>query len=447
MPKVSTQFACQSCGATRGKWAGRCDGCGAWNSLVEVQAASISRANRSGAKSFKPESLSDLKSDHVKRFSSGMAELDQVLGGGVVPGAIMLLSGDPGVGKSTLVLQVASTVGGSSPTLYVSGEESVQQIKLRAERLGVTQDGVSVAAQTDADAIAQTILEGGYGLVIVDSIQTMTTSTLTGSPGTVGQITATAQIIASAAKQSHTAVIIIGHVTKEGNIAGPKILEHLVDVVLYLEGERYGVFKALRGVKNRFGATDEVGIFEMQKQGLVAVANPSQALLAERQTGPGSVVLPTIEGTRPLLVEVQALVSPTIFGYPKRTAVGFDLNRLNLLLAVMNKRAGLNLNTQDVYVNVVGGLKVTEPASDLAIILSIASAHKNKAIADDIVTFGEVGLSGEIRSVGSADRRLTEAKRLGFERAIAPRSSAKTSGILAAKDVASAIQLAFSSMS
>jgi len=411
---------------------------------VEVQAAGISQANRSGAKSFKPESLAELKSDRVKRFSSGMAELDQVLGGGVVPGAVMLLSGDPGVGKSTLVLQVASAVGGSSPSLYVSGEESVQQIKLRAERLKVKQTGIVVAAETDADAIAQTILEGGYGLVIVDSIQTMATSTLTGSPGTVGQITATAQIIASAAKQSHTAVIIIGHVTKEGNIAGPKILEHLVDVVLYLEGERYGVFKALRGVKNRFGATDEVGIFEMGQVGMVAVANPSKALLAERQTGPGSVVFPTMEGTRPLLVEVQALVSPTIFGYPKRTAVGFDLNRLNLLLAVMNKRAGLNLNTQDVYVNVVGGLKVTEPASDLAIILSIASAHKNQALPSDIVAYGEVGLSGEVRSVGSTDRRLAEAKKLGFDRAIAPKLGAKSQDVLAARDVSAAIQLALS---
>lgn len=444
MPKVSTQYVCQSCGATRSKWAGRCDACEAWNSLVEV-APIVGGANRSGAKAFTPDVLTELTSDTVKRFTSGLPELDQVLGCGIVPGAIMLLSGDPGVGKSTLVLQLADQVGSKSPVLYVSGEESVQQIKLRAERLKVKQTNISVAAQTDADSVAQTILEGGYGLVIIDSIQTMTTSTLTGGPGTVGQITATAQIIAAAAKGSHTAVVIIGHVTKEGNIAGPKILEHLVDVVLYLEGERYGVFKALRGVKNRFGSTDEVGIFEMHAEGLTAVANPSQALLAERQLGPGSVVLPTMEGTRPLLVEVQALVSPTIFGYPKRTAVGFDLNRLNLLLAVMSKRAGLNLNTQDVYVNVVGGLKATEPASDLAIILSIASAHKNLALAEDIVAFGEVGLSGEIRSVGNSDRRLAEAKKLGFTRAIGPRGNAKGTAILAVKDVAAAIQLAFSS--
>lgn len=444
MPKVSTQYVCQSCGASSRKWAGRCDACGSWNSLVEM-AAPIAGANRTGAKAFTPDSLAELSSNDVKRFTSGLAELDQVLGGGVVPGAIMLLSGDPGVGKSTLVLQVAAAVSSKSSTLYVSGEESVQQLKLRAERLGVGKSGIVVAAQTDADAIAQAIAEGGYGLVIIDSIQTISTSALSGSPGTVGQITASAQIIAAAAKASHTAVIIIGHVTKEGTIAGPKILEHLVDVVLYLEGERYGVFKALRGVKNRFGSTNEVGIFEMNEKGLVAVANPSQALLAERQLGPGSVVLPTMEGTRPLLVEVQALVAPSVFGYPKRTAVGFDLNRLSLLLAVMNKRAGLNLNTQDVYVNVVGGLRASEPASDLAIILSIASASKNQAIPDNMVVFGEVGLSGEIRSVGSTDRRLAEAQRLGFTAALAPKANAKSSGMLAATDVASALKLAFSS--
>lgn len=445
MPKVSTQYVCQSCGAVRGKWAGRCDSCGAWNSFVEVaQAATAS--NRTGAKAFAPEPLSQVKSDRVARFSSGLSELDQVLGGGVVPGAIVLLSGDPGVGKSTLVLQVAAAVASDQPVLYVSGEESVQQIKLRADRLGLKPANVAVAAQTDADAIAQTLLEGGYRLVIIDSIQTMATASLTGSPGTVGQITATAQIISAAAKQSHTAVIIIGHVTKEGNIAGPKILEHLVDVVLYLEGERYGAFKALRGVKNRFGSTNEVGIFEMRSSGLTVIPNPSQALLAERQLSPGSVVLPAMEGSRPILVEVQALVSATVFGYPKRTAVGFDVNRLGLLLAVMQKRAGLQLNNQDVYVNVVGGLKVAEPASDLAIILSIASAYRGQAIPEDLVVFGEVGLSGEVRSVSSTDRRLAEAKKIGFGRAIAP-SGVKSNQVLVARDVAQALDLAFKSAS
>lgn len=422
------------------KWAGRCTACGSWNSLVEVAATS------SRSKSTRPieaEQLSSVSSDHVKRFSSGIAELDQVLGGGVVPGAIMLLSGDPGVGKSTLVLQLASHIGAQGSVLYVSGEESVQQLKLRADRLGISQANIVAASQTDADSVAATIREGGYKLAIIDSIQTMSTGELTGSPGTVGQITASSQIIGNAAKSSHTAVVIIGHVTKEGNIAGPKILEHLVDVVLYLEGERYGIFKALRGVKNRFGSTNEVGIFEMQPKGLIAVKNPSQALLAERRMGPGSVVLPTMEGSRPLLVEVQALVAPTVFGYPKRTAVGFDLNRLNLLLAVMNKRAGLNLNSQDVYVNVVGGLKASEPAADLAIILSIASAYKNQALPDDVVVFGEVGLSGEVRSVGSVDRRLQEAKSIGFKRALGPAAHPKTTIDLAASDIAEALRLAF----
>jgi DNA repair protein RadA/Sms len=297
MPKVSTQFVCQNCGATSGKWAGRCVVCGVWNSLAEAAPELVSR-NRTGAKAFQPESLAKVASDPAKRFTSGIAELDQVLGGGVVPGSILLLSGDPGVGKSTLVLQVAAGVAKTTPVLYISGEESIQQIKLRADRLSLGSSDLGVASQTDADAVAQTIREGGYGLVIIDSIQTMATSQLTGSPGTVGQITATAQIISSAAKDSHTAVVIIGHVTKEGAIAGPKILEHLVDVVLYLEGERYGIFKALRGVKNRFGSTNEVGIFEMGSSGLVAVPNPSDALLAERQLSPGSVVFPALEGTR-----------------------------------------------------------------------------------------------------------------------------------------------------
>ncbi len=442
MPKTSTQFVCQSCGASRGKWAGRCDACGAWNSLVESAPVSTGLRGSSAAKAFQPELLTKVASDKVTRFTSGLGELDQVLGGGVVPGAIVLLSGDPGVGKSTLVLQVAANVAGKSPVLYVSGEESVQQIKLRAERLKLDPGQLAVASQTDADSVAQTILEGGFGLVIIDSIQTMATSALTGSPGTVGQITATAQIIASAAKSSHTAVIMIGHVTKEGSIAGPKILEHLVDVVLYLEGERYGAFKALRGVKNRFGSTNEVGIFEMQTNGLQAVANPSQALLAERQLGPGSVVLPTMEGSRPLLVEVQALVSPSVFGYPKRTAVGFDLNRLGLLLAVMAKRANLNLGSQDVYVNVVGGLRASEPASDLAIVMAIASAAKNQALPADTVVCGEVGLGGEIRSVTNLDRRLAEAKKLGFKHSLGP-----TGVTTAATSVASAIKLAFSASS
>lgn len=440
MPKRLSQFNCQSCGAEFPKWSGRCSACGAWNSLVEVASASIKRGSSSRALEIQP--LEQVESKSRPRITSGLAEVDQVLGGGLVPGGVMLLSGDPGVGKSTLVLQIAHAVAQKHPVLYVSGEESAVQLKLRAERLGIG-EGLAVAAETDADAIAAELGSGHYELVIIDSIQTMATAQLTGSPGTVGQITACAQLFLQAAKGSHTATIMVGHVTKEGTIAGPKVLEHLVDVVAYLEGERAGSFKVLRGVKNRFGSTNEVGIFEMGERGLVPVANPSATLIGQRQPGPGSVVLPTLEGTRPILVEVQALVSTSVFGYPKRTAVGIDLNRLNLLVAVLSKRAGLGLNNQDIYVNVVGGLKLIEPACDLAIILAIASALKNQSIPDDLVAFGEVGLSGEVRTVGAADRRTAEAKRLGFTRAIGPTSRPSVSGLIPVSTVQAALQAAF----
>jgi DNA repair protein RadA/Sms len=339
-----------------------------------------------------------------------------------------------------LVLQLAAHLGSGESVLYVSGEESATQIKLRAERLGLAAPGLDLLTETSADSIAVTMAAGNYKLVIIDSIQTMAADALTGPPGTVGQITASAQIFQSVAKRNNIATLVIGHVTKEGNIAGPKILEHLVDVVLYLEGERYGAFKALRGIKNRFGSTSEVGIFEMGDLGLIPVANPSAALLAERRPGPGSVVLATLEGSRPLLVEVQALVTPTSFGYPKRTAVGFDLNRLNLLVAVLTKRAGINLSSSDIYVNIVGGLRVSEPAADLAIILSIASALKDIPVSGHLVAFGEVGLSGEVRSVSQVGKRLAEAERLGLSLAIGP-ANQKTVGMKPAATVAEAVQL------
>jgi DNA repair protein RadA/Sms len=369
--------------------------------------------------------------------------VDQVLGGGIVPGAIILLSGDPGIGKSTLVLQIAAQLSAGQRVLYVSGEESASQIKLRAERLGLGTADLDLLAETNIDTVAATMEQGGYTFVVIDSIQTMATEALTGSPGTVGQITAATQAIQNAAKRHHIATLVIGHVTKEGNIAGPKILEHLVDVVLYLEGERYGAFKALRGIKNRFGSTSETGIFEMGDAGLVPVSNPSEALLAERRPGPGSVVFVTIEGTRPLLVEVQALVSPTSFGYPKRTAVGFDLNRLGLLTAVLTRRAGLDLNSSDIYVNVVGGLRITEPAADLAIILSIASAFMDTAVPSDMVTYGEVGLSGEIRSVAQTGQTAVRGQRLGFSSRGPAYGSVK--GISGAGTVSEAISAALGS--
>ncbi len=400
------------------------------------------KSQRSTAKGLSPEKLIDIDVSRYPRIATSMNDLDQVLGGGLVAGSVVLLSGDPGIGKSTLVLQLAAAISKTQAVLYVSGEESTNQIKLRAERLGLDQASFDLLAETNADAITATIASGNYGLVIVDSIQTMSTEALAGAAGSVGQITASSQMLQNVAKSTHTAMVLIGHVTKEGSIAGPKILEHLVDVVLYLEGDRYGNFKALRGIKNRFGSTNEVGIFEMTEAGLVEVANPSAALLAERQADPGSVVAATMEGSRPLLVEVQALVSTTVFGYPKRTCAGFDLNRLNLLAAVLTKRAGLNLSNQDIYVNIVGGLKVAEPAIDLAIILSIASAFKNQPLSNNTVVFGEVGLSGEVRSVSQVSKRMGEAQKLGMTRAIGPRGNNK---VVAASTVTQAIDLALKS--
>lgn len=441
MAKTATQFVCQSCGASYSRWAGKCEQCGSWNSLVEQVAAASTRFGKAKSKAaLTPAKLATVATAKVPRIASGIGEVDTVLGGGIVPGSVLLLSGDPGIGKSTLVLQLAAELGQSQPVLYVSGEESATQIKLRADRLGVAAEQLEILIETNIDAIAATVEGGDYTLVIIDSIQTMAVEALTGSPGTVGQITASAQVLQAVAKRRNVAMLMIGHVTKEGNIAGPKILEHLVDVVLYLEGERYGAFKALRGIKNRFGSTSEVGIFEMGDGGLVPVANPSAALLAERQPGAGSAVLATLEGSRPLLVEVQALVSPSSFGYPKRTAVGFDLNRLNLLVAVLTKRAGLDLSAQDIYVNIVGGLKVTEPAADLAIILSIASAFRDRPIPSGLVAFGEVGLSGEIRSVSQAGKRLQEAGKLGLKLAVGPKFGA-VAGMTGVTTVSEAVQL------
>ena len=455
MPKSTTQFICQNCGATQRRWAGKCDACGAWNSLVETVISNV-KNQRSNIGSRVPEKLASIDVTKTPRIDSGIGDLNQVLGGGIVPGSVTLLSGDPGIGKSTLVLQLAANVSkpisnikdqkshNDSPVLYVSGEESASQIKLRAERLGLAAANLDLLAETNTDAVASTIAAGSYKLVIIDSIQTMATEALTGAAGSVGQITASAQMLQAVAKNGHVAMVIIGHVTKEGTIAGPKILEHLVDVVLYLEGERYGSFKALRGIKNRFGSTNEVGVFEMTDAGLSVVANPSQALLAERQSGAGSVVLATLEGTRPILVEVQALVSTTVFGYPKRTAAGIDLNRLNLLAAVLQKRANLNLSNQDIYVNIVGGLKITEPAADLAIILAIASAFKNVGFKNDTVAFGEVGLSGEIRSVTNVSRRLGEARKMGFTTAIGPSFGKDEPHLTGARTIIEAIQVALS---
>lgn len=375
------------------------------------------------------------------RLKTSVAEADSVLGGGFVKGSVSLLTGQPGIGKSTFLLQIANAVAKNNDVLYISGEESSQQVSLRAKRLGVDNKKLRLATSNSANDIASTIVSKEFQLVIVDSIQTVSVKGLSSAAGTVSQITNSAQAIIEAGKRSEVAVVLVGHVTKEGSIAGPKLLEHVVDVVLQLEGDQYGGFKVLRGSKNRFGSTNETGIFEMTDKGLQAVKNPSAALLAERQVTDGSIVLATMEGTRPLLVEVQALVNRTSYGYPKRTASGVDLNRVNLLVAVLERRTKLNLADQDIYINIVGGLRVAEPAADLAVCMAIASANKGMQLKQNVVVFGEVGLSGEIRHVPFVDKRLAEAKKIGFSGALGPmiRTGKKPAGLHGVGDIRSAL--------
>lgn len=446
MAKARSNFVCQNCGASYPKWTGKCENCGEWNTLVEqiveTKGASAVARSHSRGKILKPQSMRSIAAeDSVRRLPTGIADLDAVLGGGILPAGVMLLAGQPGIGKSTLLMQVAAHVSEQYAVLYVSGEESASQVKLRATRLGANSgDDLQFVASTSADDIAATIRSGQYKLVIIDSIQTLSLEEIASAPGTVSQITNSSNVIIRAAKASGAAVILVGHVTKEGSIAGPKVLEHLVDVVLQFEGDRYGGFKVVRAVKNRYGSTSEAAIFEMNDKGLQVVENPSAALLAERQNADGSVVLATLEGNRPILVEIQALVNSTNFGYPKRTASGFDLNRLNLLIAVLEKRTKLNLSDKDIYVNVVGGLKLADRAADLAVAMAIASAAAGRKLDDGLVVFGEVGLGGEIRSAQGADKRLNEAKKLGFTQAIAPATSGKkNSFVKGVKDLRQAL--------
>ena len=446
MAKARSNFVCQNCGTSYPKWTGKCENCGEWNTLVEqiveTKGASAVARSHSRGKILKPQSMRSIAAeDSVKRLPTGIADLDAVLGGGILPAGVMLLAGQPGIGKSTLLMQVAAHVSEQYAVLYVSGEESASQVKLRATRLGATSgDDLQFVASTSADDIAATIRSSQYKLVIIDSIQTLSLEEIASAPGTVSQITNSSNVIIRAAKASGAAVILVGHVTKEGSIAGPKVLEHLVDVVLQFEGDRYGGFKVVRAVKNRYGSTSEAAIFEMNDKGLRVVENPSAALLAERQNADGSVVLATLEGNRPILVEIQALVNSTNFGYPKRTASGFDLNRLNLLIAVLEKRTKLNLSDKDIYVNVVGGLKLADRAADLAVVMAIASAAAGRKLDDGLVVFGEVGLGGEIRSAQGADKRLNEAKKLGFTQAIAPATSGKkNSFVKGVKDLRQAL--------
>ncbi|HET7672988.1 MAG TPA: DNA repair protein RadA [Candidatus Saccharimonadales bacterium] len=431
MARQRQNYVCTNCGASSPVWSGKCAGCGEWNTLQEEPEIVVSGGKRSSGRSLKTLLPKDVKTNtDSKRLVSGISDVDNVLGGGFVPGSITLIAGQPGIGKSTLLLQIAANLSEKNSVLYVSGEESAHQIALRAERLGVSGAKLNLSASTSADDIASTIASGKFATVFVDSVQTIAMDAVSSSPGSISQITNSTHLIMNSAKKANTAVVLVGHVTKEGSIAGPKILEHVVDVVLNLEGDRYGGFKMLRSVKNRFGSTSEAGIFEMKDEGLKQVENPSASLLAERQESDGSVVLATMEGMRPVLVEVQALVNKTSYGYPKRAASGIDLNRVNLLVAMLERRTKLNLADQDIYINIVGGIRISEPAVDLAICMAIGSAAKGLQLKGKAVVFGEVGLSGEVRRVNFADKRIAEAKKLGFDTVIGPKMTGRQDNLL-----------------
>ena len=427
MVKARNQFVCQQCGAVYAKWVGQCANCQAWNSLVEQvvetegnKKTAIEKGKLSGKKLDFVKIKTIVPSDAKARLVTEFADLNTVLGGGILMGSVSLLAGQPGIGKSTLLMQICAEVAKNHDVLYISGEESAGQVKLRAARLGANSDRLNFAASTSGNDIAKTIESGEFDLVIVDSIQTLAMDEISSAPGTVSQVTNCGNLIIRAAKATDTAVVIVGHVTKDGTLAGPKVLEHLVDVVLNFEGDRYGGFKTVRAVKNRFGSTNEVAIFEMAESGLKEVQNPSAALLAERTNTDGSVILATLEGNRPILVEIQALATKTNFGYPKRTASGFDINRLNLLIAVLERRTKLKLSDKDIFINVVGGMKINDSAADLAVCMAIASVVAGRKLGEEYVVFGEVGLGGEIRSAFRADQRIAEAKKLGFKHAVAP---------------------------
>ncbi len=425
--KAKTIFVCNECGYESAKWMGKCPACNSWNTFFEEE---ISTKVESGKREKKiqeaPKPLNSFVGQDAQRTSTGYAELDRVLGGGLVKGSLVLVGGEPGIGKSTLILQLCDKVKGEGKVLYVSGEESAEQIKLRADRLNIKNDDILFLGETDIDIIDQNIEELNPKLVIIDSMQTMYSEEISSAPGSVSQVREITSRIMKICKSRKITTIIIGHVTKDGNIAGPRVLEHMVDTVLYIEGERYFSYRMIRGVKNRFGSTNEVGMFEMQEKGMVEITNPSSILISEREDNPsGSVVVATVEGTRPLLVELQALVTQSVFGLPRRTANGIDYNRLTLLVAVMEKKAGFMLGNQDVYLNVVGGIKVNEPALDLGIILATASSFKNVSIPKGVIALGEVGLTGEVRTINMMEKRLKEAERLGFKKCIIPENNKK----------------------
>lgn len=425
--KKKTVFFCQNCGYESAKWLGQCPACHEWNTFVEeaLTAPSSSSSGKRLDTNIKPSTLDEITTADESRLTTHMEEFDRVLGGGIVKGSLVLIGGDPGIGKSTLLLELTRNLCSDHvKMLYISGEESLSQIKMRAERIGSFTSDLSILCETDLDTISAVIDRTRPSLVIIDSIQTMYSEAVGSAPGSVSQVRESTNVLMHIAKTMGITVFVVGHVTKEGNVAGPRVLEHMVDTVLYLEGDRYASYRVLRGVKNRFGSTNEIGVFEMKGAGLVEVKNPSEYMLAGRPEGAaGSVVACSMEGTRPILIEIQALVTRSNFGMPRRTAVGCDYNRVNLLMAVLEKRLGLKLSDYDAYVNVTGGMRMNEPAVDLGIVMAIVSSYKDTPIDDHIICFGEVGLSGEVRSVTNAEQRVREAAKLGFNKCILPKSS------------------------
>lgn len=423
-------FFCQNCGHEESKWLGQCPACREWNTFVEEKVTSVKAGTVRDKKEAQIVALSSVETDEDERMMTEMAELDRVLGGGIVPGSLVLVGGDPGIGKSTLLLQVCQRLAAmNKKILYISGEESLKQIKLRANRMGDFSHTLFLLCETNLDMIRNVIEQQTPDMVVIDSIQTMYNEEVGSAPGSVSQVRESTNILMQLAKGLGISIFIVGHVTKEGTVAGPRVLEHMVDTVLYFEGDRHASYRILRAVKNRFGSTNEIGVFEMQKSGLVEVENPSEFMLSGRpEHASGSVVACAMEGTRPMLMEIQALVCKSSFGMPRRTAAGLDYNRVNLLMAVLEKRAGLPLSSYDAYVNIAGGIRMNEPAADLGIVMAIASSYKNKPVSEDAIVFGEVGLSGEVRAVTMPEQRVAEAKKLGFKTCILPEVSVKGLG-------------------